>query len=66
MMADDEGRRLSLIIGGPFHGFLQRLRLLGPDRLPGFRAAAILAGIMSSSSDEKPAGTWSAEHGHYH
>lgn len=44
-MADDEGRRLSLIIGGPFHGFLQRLRLLGPDRLPGFRAAAILAAI---------------------
>lgn len=28
--------------------------------------AAILAGIMSSRSDEKPAGTWSAEHGHYH
>ena len=45
MMADDEGQRLSLIIGGPFHGFLQRLRLLGPDRLPGFRAAAILAAI---------------------
>ena len=32
----------------------------------GALAAAILAGIMSSRSDEKPAGTWSAEHGHYH
>jgi hypothetical protein len=37
--------RLSLIIGGPFHGFLQRLRLLGPDHLPGFKAAAILAAV---------------------
>ena len=45
MMGDDEGRRLSLIIGGPFHGFLQRLRLLGLDGLPGFRAAAILVAI---------------------
>jgi hypothetical protein len=32
----------------------------------GALVAAILAGIMSSRSDEKPVGTWSAEHGHYH
>lgn len=32
----------------------------------GALVAAILAGIMSSRSDEKPLGTWSAEHGHYH
>jgi hypothetical protein len=32
----------------------------------GVIAAAILAGIMSSTGDEQPAGVWSAEHGHYH
>lgn len=32
----------------------------------GALALAILAGIMSSRSDEQPSGTWSAEHGHYH
>jgi hypothetical protein len=32
----------------------------------GVIAAAILVGLMSTRSDEKPTGTWSAEHGHYH
>ena len=32
----------------------------------GALVVAILVGIMASRSDEKPTGTWSAEHGHYH
>lgn len=42
---DRPAERQSLIIGGPFHGLLERLGLLGPARLPGFRAAAVLAAI---------------------
>lgn len=42
---DRPPERLSLIIGGPFHGALRRLGLLQPDQLPGLRAAGILAAV---------------------
>lgn len=36
---EDAGERFSLIAGGPFHGLLGRLGLLGADRLPTLPAA---------------------------
>ncbi len=45
MTEQASGARLSLIIGGTFHGLLQRLGLLGADRLPAFKAGAVLAAV---------------------
>ena len=35
--------KCSLVEGGPFHSILERLGLLGPDRLPTWRTALVLA-----------------------
>lgn len=35
--------RFSLVVGGPFHAALRRLRLTGPDQLPTRRAALLLS-----------------------
>lgn len=32
----------------------------------GALVVALIAGIMSSRDEARPAGTWSSEHGHYH
>lgn len=37
--------RSSLIVGGPFHGLLVRLRFVGPGGLPGLRAGVVLAAV---------------------
>ena len=39
----DDEEPFSLVIGGPFHGLIRRLRLTGPDRLPTGRGALIVA-----------------------
>ena len=39
----DASRRLSLVVGGPFHTALRRLGWVGKDELPLTRAAAIVA-----------------------
>lgn len=41
--AEEPDERFSLVAGGPFHGLLRRLGLLGEDRLPLRRAALGLA-----------------------
>ncbi len=40
---EEPAERFSLVAGGPFHGLLQRLGLLGEDRLPRMKAAIGLA-----------------------
>ena len=39
----DTQERFSLVTGGPFHSLLRRLGLTGPDQLPTWRAALLLA-----------------------
>lgn len=39
----DTPERFSLVVGGPFHGLLRRLGLTGPDELPRWVAAVVLA-----------------------
>lgn len=39
----DEESAFSLVIGGPFHALMRRLGLTGPDRLPTWRGALIVA-----------------------
>jgi hypothetical protein len=45
MIVEAESRRLSLIIGGPFHGLLRWLRLTGADQLAALKAGAVLAAV---------------------
>ncbi len=43
VIPDPEGQKFSLVIGGPFSGLLNRLRLSGADHLPHARAGIIIA-----------------------
>ncbi|MCG6941496.1 MAG: hypothetical protein LJE69_09625 [Thiohalocapsa sp.] len=44
-IASGAASRFSLVVGGPFHSLLGRLRLTGADLLPTWRAALLLAGL---------------------